>query len=112
MKRAPQCSGRTGTRMAPTRFSPPASLNWTRSVFEYIEAFYDRQRRHSTLNMLSPANYEQLQLSPLGGGDQSLAQQQSTPTNAPPRCHANRGRSTMTCALWDPATSEFGEKRN
>ncbi|MBV8711376.1 MAG: IS3 family transposase, partial [Solirubrobacterales bacterium] len=35
--------------------------------FEYIEAFYNRQRRHSTLHMLSPANYEQLQLSPLGG---------------------------------------------
>ena len=37
------------------------------AVFEYIEAFYNRQRRHSTLNMLSPANYEQLRLSPLGG---------------------------------------------
>jgi transposase InsO family protein len=24
----------------------------------HIEAFYNRQRRHSTLNMLSPANYE------------------------------------------------------
>ncbi len=29
------------------------------SVFEYIEAFYNRQRRHSTLGMLSPAVYEQ-----------------------------------------------------
>ena len=37
------------------------------AVFEYIEAFYNRQRRHSTLNMLSPATYEQLRLSPLGG---------------------------------------------
>jgi transposase InsO family protein len=27
---------------------------------------YNRQRRHSTLNMLSPTSYEQLQLSPLG----------------------------------------------
>jgi len=36
-------------------------------VFEYIEAFYNRQRRHSTLGMLSPVNYEQLLLSPLGG---------------------------------------------
>jgi transposase InsO family protein len=34
-------------------------------VFEYIEAFYNRQRRHSTLGMLSPDNYEQLSL--LGG---------------------------------------------
>jgi putative transposase len=30
-------------------------------VFEYIEAFYNRQRRHSTLGMVSPAEYEQTQ---------------------------------------------------
>jgi transposase InsO family protein len=28
------------------------------SVFEYIEAFYNRQRRHSVLDYLSPAEYE------------------------------------------------------
>jgi transposase InsO family protein len=33
-------------------------------VFEYIEAFYNRQRRHSTLDMLSPAEYEQTQTTP------------------------------------------------
>jgi uncharacterized membrane protein YfcA len=60
-------------------------------VFEYIEAFYNRQRRHSTLGMLSPVAYEQQRLSPLGGWDQSLEQQQSATTT---RCHANRGRST------------------
>lgn len=27
-------------------------------VFEYIEAFYNRQRKHSTLNYLSPSEYE------------------------------------------------------
>ena len=37
------------------------------AVFEYIEAFYNRERRHSTLGMLSPIDYEQLRLSPLGG---------------------------------------------
>jgi transposase InsO family protein len=36
-------------------------------VFEYIEAFYNRERRHSTLGMRSPIAYEQLRLSPLGG---------------------------------------------
>jgi transposase InsO family protein len=36
-------------------------------VFEYIEAFYNRERRHSTLGMRSPIAYEQLQLQPLGG---------------------------------------------
>jgi putative transposase len=30
------------------------------SVFSYIEAFYNRQRRHSALNYLSPEAYEQL----------------------------------------------------
>lgn len=29
------------------------------SVFEYIEVFYNRQRRHSTLGYMSPAEYEQ-----------------------------------------------------
>jgi len=29
------------------------------SVFEYIEVFYNRQRRHSTLGYVSPAEYEQ-----------------------------------------------------
>ena len=43
----------------------PNRLELQSAVFEYIEAFYNRQRRHSTLNMLSPTNYEQL--SPLGG---------------------------------------------
>ena len=28
------------------------------AVFEYIEAFYNRRRRHSTLGMLSPAEFE------------------------------------------------------
>jgi transposase InsO family protein len=43
----------------------PDRLELQSAVFEYIEAFYNRQRRHSTLNMLSPASYEQLRLSPL-----------------------------------------------
>jgi putative transposase len=43
----------------------PSRLELQSAVFEYIEAFYNRQRRHSTLGMLSPAAYEQLRLSPL-----------------------------------------------
>jgi transposase InsO family protein len=49
------------------RRSWPSRLELQSAVFEYIEAFYNRQRRHSTLNMLSPTNYEQLRLSTLGG---------------------------------------------
>lgn len=29
-----------------------------RSIFEYVEVFYNRQRLHSTLGYLSPATYE------------------------------------------------------
>ena len=29
------------------------------SIFEYVEVFYNRQRRHSTLRYVSPAEYEQ-----------------------------------------------------
>lgn len=31
-----------------------------KSIFEYIEIFYNRERRHSTLNYLSPVNFELL----------------------------------------------------
>jgi transposase InsO family protein len=34
------------------------------SVFEYMEVFYNRLRRHSTLNYRSPADFETLNLSP------------------------------------------------
>lgn len=30
------------------------------SVFEYITVFYNRQRRHSSLNYVSPVTYEQM----------------------------------------------------
>jgi putative transposase len=29
------------------------------SIFEYIEMFYNNQRRHSSLGYVSPAEYEQ-----------------------------------------------------
>ncbi|HZI16813.1 MAG TPA: IS3 family transposase, partial [Myxococcus sp.] len=29
-----------------------------RALFEYIEVFYNRKRRHSTLGYLSPTEYE------------------------------------------------------
>lgn len=31
------------------------------SIFEYIEAFYNRQRRHATLNYMAPAEFEAVQ---------------------------------------------------
>jgi putative transposase len=41
------------------RRSWPSRLELQSAVFQYIEAFYNRQRRHSTLGMISPAEYEQ-----------------------------------------------------
>jgi putative transposase len=43
------------------RHSWPTRRELGAAVFEYIEAFYNRERRHSTLDMLSPAEYEQTQ---------------------------------------------------
>jgi putative transposase len=43
------------------RRSWPTRRELSAAVFEYIEAFYNRERRHSTLGMLSPAEYEQNQ---------------------------------------------------
>lgn len=30
------------------------------AIFEYLEIFYNRQRRHSSLGMLAPIEYERL----------------------------------------------------
>ena len=43
------------------RRSWPSRPELQSAVFEYIEAFYNRQRRHSTLGMVSPTEYEQTQ---------------------------------------------------
>ena len=51
------------------RRSWPTRRELTSEVFEYIEAFYNRTRRHSTLGYLSPADYENRTL--MTGGDQS-----------------------------------------
>lgn len=37
-------------------------------VFDYIEVFYNRERRHSTLGQRSPVDYENSTLSPHGPG--------------------------------------------
>jgi transposase InsO family protein len=42
------------------RRSWPDREELRREVFDYIEIFYNATRRHSTLNMLSPATYEMI----------------------------------------------------
>jgi transposase InsO family protein len=40
------------------RQSWPSRRDLSSAVFDYIEAFYNRQRRHSTLAYLCPEEYE------------------------------------------------------
>ncbi len=40
------------------RRSWPTKAEARTAVFDYIEAFYNRRRRHSTLGMLSPLEFE------------------------------------------------------
>jgi putative transposase len=42
----------------------PSRRDLSSAVFEYIEAFYNRQRRHSTLGYLSPEAYEREIITP------------------------------------------------
>ena len=46
------------------RQSWPSRRDLSSAVFDYIEAFYNRQRRHSTLGYLSPEEYERGQSQP------------------------------------------------
>ena len=51
------------------RRSWPMRRELTGEVFEYIEAFYNPVRRHSTLGYLSPVQFEKGTLSPDGAKD-------------------------------------------
>jgi transposase InsO family protein len=42
------------------RRSWPSKAELRTEVFDYIEVFYNRERRHSTLGQRSPADYEKL----------------------------------------------------
>lgn len=46
------------------RRSWPTRRELASEAFEHIEAFYNRQRRHSTLGYLSPIEFEQASLTP------------------------------------------------
>jgi len=48
------------------RRSWPTKAEARTAVFDYIEAFYNRRRRHSTLAMLSPVEFETSTLRPDG----------------------------------------------
>jgi len=44
----------------------PTKAEARTAVFEYLESFYNRRRRHSRLEMLSPADFENNTLSDTG----------------------------------------------
>ena len=46
------------------RQSWPSRRDLSSAVFDYIEVFYNRQRRHSTLGYLSPEEYEKETITP------------------------------------------------
>jgi transposase InsO family protein len=48
------------------RRSWPPKAELRSEVFDYIEVFYNHQRRHGTLGQRSPADYENSTLSPDG----------------------------------------------
>ncbi len=51
------------------RRSWPTRAELRIEVFDYIEVFYNRERRHSTLGQRSPVDYETSTLSPSGSID-------------------------------------------
>jgi transposase InsO family protein len=46
----------------------PQKAELRSEIFDYIEIFYNRQRRHGTLGMRSPADFENSTLRPCGPG--------------------------------------------
>jgi len=44
----------------------PTKADARAAIFDYVEAFYNRRRRHSTLGMLSPVEFENGTLRPAG----------------------------------------------
>jgi putative transposase len=53
------------------RRSWPEKAELRTEIFDFIEIFYNRRRRHSTLGMLSPVDYENSTLDP--GGSRNAA---------------------------------------
>jgi putative transposase len=60
------------------RRSWPTKAEARTAVFDYVEAFYDRRRRHSLLGMLSPVDFEN---GTLGDNGRSLAASRLASTN-------------------------------
>ena len=105
------------------RQSWPTKTEARTAVFEYIETFYNRRRRHSRLGMLSPVEYENrsgTSASPLNGAgaaprrahtDQNISTTTSTAAQAAESnpCPPNRGSSRPAWAI-GTSTENSGPK--
>jgi hypothetical protein len=75
----------------------PTKAELRTEVFEYIEIFFNRRRRHSTLGFLSPEQFETITRPPSS---------KRTATRLTRPCPPNRGNSTrlllrpLACARW------------
>ncbi len=81
------------------RRSWPTRRELTGEVFDYIEAFYNRVRRHSTLGMLSPLDFENRTQSDPGPSFAAPRLRVSQPQLINPKaqpCPANRGSHTVS----------------
>jgi putative transposase len=63
--------------------------NARQSLFEYIEVFYNRQRRHSSLGYVSPTEYEKQVL----GGAQAIRRYEADTALAESSAHEHRDRA-------------------
>ena len=80
------------------RRSWPDKAELRTAVFDYIEVFYNRQRRHSSLDYLSPAEYEK------------ITDEQESRLTKP--CPPKRGNSTARHASpYDPPKLDRGRQR-
>jgi putative transposase len=50
-----RCRGRTRAS-----FRPKQTFELANAIFDYVEIFHNRTRRHSSLEMLTPIEYENL----------------------------------------------------
>ena len=80
----------------------PTKTELRTEIFDYIEVFYNRQRRHSTLGQRSPVDYENSPLSP------------SRPIDAASRLPSQdqitiMSRSPATQLAYQPVSTETGE---
>ena len=100
------------------RRSWPSRRELIGEVFEYIEAFYNPIRRHSTLGYLSPVDFETalsaptVRVSPLRGSQIPLRRSRLKQQRPKQPCPLKRGHSTLGLGLRQPPASKEDRMNN